>query len=62
MTPETAKELCFTRDEYVAGQLDSFHGLSEADRADIYDKYVEYIKMRARRGQWDEAQFANELF
>lgn len=59
---ESAEDLCFTRDEYVNGQLDSFHGLSEEHRSDVYEKFREYKRMRAQRGEWDEAQFANQIF
>jgi hypothetical protein len=59
----TAEKLSrdFTEEEYLSLQLDTFCGLTAANREWVYEHYREYKKMRTKRNEWDEAQLANNL-
>ena len=51
----------FTEDEYMNPQLDTFSGLTAANREWVYEYYREYKKLRTKNKEWDEAQLANNL-
>jgi hypothetical protein len=51
----------FTEEEYMNPQLDTFSGLTVANREWVYECYREYKKLRTKRNEWDEAQLANHL-
>jgi hypothetical protein len=51
----------FSEDEYTNSQLDTFSGLTAANRVWVFEYYSKYKELRSKRNEWDEAQLANNL-